>query len=372
MTLEEYRETGYTVIRLFGYLMGENAFSAEAETMDVRRLMQFAQRHGITAIVGEALHQHGVTDPALMEKTMMAVRKSVLYDQEFRRICARLDEEKVAYLPLKGMILKHLYPSPGLREMSDMDLLVDDATADGIKTMMRSLGYETESFRSSNHDVYQKKPLYVVEIHRTLFDPYLFSEMNETAERIRGRLKRSDDDSYRLEASHEDVYLMIILHAYKHYITGGTGLRILMDVHVYLKAFGDTIDFDAVTAEAGRCGVSAFEKQVRELSKTLFQPENLSPEHSALLDELMLSHLYGDKRRARQRIYAASLGEGDKRSKLHYLKQRASLPQARIDRSRFFSRHQRLAPLLAVYRPIKAIVTRPKKLLRELKEIIKY
>ena len=372
MTLEEYRETGYTVIRLFGYLMGENDFPAGADSMDVQRLMRFAQQQGVTAIVGAALRQHGAADSVLLEKAYMAVRKSIMYDQEYRRVCERLDEAQIAYLPLKGVILKHLYPSEGLREMTDIDLLVDDDAADRMKPIMRSLGYQSESFRNSNHDVYQKKPLYVAEIHRTLFDPYVFPEMHQTAERIRGRLTRPDNRSGRLEASHEDFYLMIVLHAFKHYISGGTGLRILMDVYVYLKAFGDVIDFDAVSTEAETCGAGAFERSVRELSRMFFNHDSLSAEQSELLDELMLSHLYGDKKRARHRLYAASLGEGSKRDKLRYFMKRIAVPGGRIDRSPFFSRHPRLVPLLAVFRPIKAVVTRPKKLLRELKEVMKY
>mgnify|MGYP002969688486 CR=1 FL=1 len=79
------------------------------------------------------------------------------------------------YLPLKGIIMKDYYPSVGMRQMSDNDILFDKAYAKQIRDYMSdndilfdadawermekhmiSEGYKAEYVGKGNHDVYHK------------------------------------------------------------------------------------------------------------------------------------------------------------------------------------------------------------------------
>ena len=77
-----------------------------------------------------------------------------------------MDSEHIWYLPLKGIILKDYYPSVGMRQMSDNDILFDADAWERVEKHMLSEGYETESVGKGNHDVYQKAPVYNFEMHR--------------------------------------------------------------------------------------------------------------------------------------------------------------------------------------------------------------
>lgn len=60
------------------------------------------------------------------------------------------------YLPLKGIIMKDYYPSVGMRQMSDNDILFDADAWERMEKHMISGGYKAEYVGKGNHDVYHK------------------------------------------------------------------------------------------------------------------------------------------------------------------------------------------------------------------------
>lgn len=60
------------------------------------------------------------------------------------------------YLPLKGIIMKDYYPSVGMRQMSDNDILFDADAWERMEKHMISEGYKAEYVGKGNHDAYHK------------------------------------------------------------------------------------------------------------------------------------------------------------------------------------------------------------------------
>ena len=60
------------------------------------------------------------------------------------------------YLPLKGIIMKDYYPSVGMRQMSDNDILFDADAWERMEKHMISEGYKAEYVGKGNHDFYLK------------------------------------------------------------------------------------------------------------------------------------------------------------------------------------------------------------------------
>ena len=111
-----------------------------------KELFRMSAKHFIDALTGMTLKQAGVVLPKYWKERMVkAVRKVLLFDEERKKLCAWMDREHIWYLPLKGIVLKEYYPSIGMRQMSDNDILFD-ADAWGVlknicvmKVMRRSL-----------------------------------------------------------------------------------------------------------------------------------------------------------------------------------------------------------------------------------------
>ena len=81
-----------------------------------------------------------------------------------------LDGAGIWYMPLKGTLLKDLYPKTGMREMADNDILFDASRCGDVKRIMESLGFEIKAYGTGPHDSYLKPPVSNFEMHRKLFD----------------------------------------------------------------------------------------------------------------------------------------------------------------------------------------------------------
>ena len=66
------------------------------------------------------------------------------------------EENNIEYLPLKGTLLKHLYPKTEMRSMGDADVLIRLEQYEAIKPLLLGLGYE-EILESDHELVWNKK-----------------------------------------------------------------------------------------------------------------------------------------------------------------------------------------------------------------------
>lgn len=62
----------------------------------------------------------------------------------------------------------------------------------------------------------------------------------------------------------------MMVHAFKHYNAGGTGIRSLVDVYVYLSKKAEQMDWDYIEGELEKLDIDAFEKRFRVLAKKVF------------------------------------------------------------------------------------------------------
>ena len=318
---------------------------------DVKELLDYAARHQLTTVAAAGLQLAGVQDPAVSQELYRAASANTLRDRETGLVLQRLEQSGIWYLPLKGCVLKHLYPKPYLRQMSDIDILFDSSRADDVHAIMTSMGYETDIFESGHRDDYKKPPVYHFELHRVLFDEELVSTPRSVYYRDIERLIRKDDGSrYGRHFSDEDFYLYMIAHEHKHYAWGGTGLRSLLDTYVYLKKRSDTMDWTYIAAELEKMELTEFEELNRTLALKLFAAgsvRGLNDEERSMLAYFITSGAYGDFRHDIEN-QAADLG------KARFMFNRLFLPMRYIRKFYpFFYRHRLLIPFLPAYRLIK-------------------
>ena len=95
-------------------------------TKDVATIYHYAKHHTVGALVSLALEKVGLAPDEAIAERNMAIRKIMLLDAGRAEIFSRFREHGIRYMPLKGVIMKELYPSIGLRQMSDNDILIDD------------------------------------------------------------------------------------------------------------------------------------------------------------------------------------------------------------------------------------------------------
>lgn len=362
---------------------------------DDRKLMQlyrFSKQHFVEALTGTVLKQAGVPLPDPWEKDMAkAVRKVILFDAERTRILSFMEQRGIWYLPLKGIILKEFYPSIGMRQMSDNDILFDEAFAEQVREYMVSLGYEVISFGEGNHDVYEKEPVYNFELHRALYGAAYDNNWEQYYRDVKERLIREEGSSYGYHMKPEDFYIYIMCHGYKHYQGGGTGIRTLLDFYVYLESLHSEMDFAYIEKECETLGLSEFEKRNRALCRKVFGdnafaelpaeervPDTaahttkeiitkaLSQEELDMLQYYMTFGVYGTfDRRIENNVKKYSKNGGS--SKLRYVIKRIFPGMETYQHYPFFYKHKWLLPVCWLYRLLRVVFQRERRerILRE-------
>lgn len=351
-----------------------------------KELFRMSAKHFIDALVGTTLKRAGVVLPKYWEERMVkAVRKVLLFDVERKKLCAWMDRERIWYLPLKGIILKEYYPSIGMRQMSDNDILFDADAWERVEKHMLSEGYETESVGNGNHDVYQKAPVYNFEMHRSLYGKGHDERWVEYYSDIKDCLipDRADDRGYGYHMSDEDFYIYITSHAYKHYSGSGTGLRTLLDFYAYLNAKEDSLDFDYIRTACKKLGIDDFEQHNCILCRKVFAPQqtynqdsfeqSLSADELEMLQYYLSSGVYGTfERMVANRMEKQTKADGKKNlSKLNYYRHRVFPGMELYENYPLLVKHRFLIPAYWFYRIVRMLFSRERRdyMLREVKAV---
>ena len=338
--------------------------------MDLAEVFRLSQEHMLTAAVAFAMEQVVTLPHAFDQAKKKAIRKLALFEIERMAIARELEKSKIWHLPLKGILLKDLYPKAAMRQMTDNDILVDSTRMKDVRTIMEGLGYTCKLYGEDNHDIYNKPPTLEFEMHRSLFDESRYPRQYRYFKNIQAKLLPADASAYCRKMTDEDFYLFVLAHTYKHYIRGGTGLRSLLDVYVFLRAHTD-LNRDYLNAELKKLEITGFEEKIRRLSQKVFTGGVLDKFEQADLDYYISSGNAGTFENQEYNRMAANLGGDDsKKSKRRFLKSRVLISGDALEKNYpFFAKHKALYPILLIYRPIKGAITHPKGILTEYKKI---
>ncbi len=337
-------------------------------TMDIDAVLHEADRHMLGAAAAFALESAGFHDARTSFVIASAMRKAAVFDRERKIILDKLEEAGVWYLPLKGIVIKDLYPKFGMREMCDNDILYDKERRADVKKIMLGLGFSEGEEGSGIHDMYVKPPFLNFEMHWALFTRSLDPAVADYYENVESCLIKDNNGGYGRHFSPEDLYIFVIVHAYKHYSLAGTGLRTLLDIYLLLKKTAP--DLSAVSSELEKIGLADFEKRARMLASGLFSGSELTDDAGQMLEYIMDSGAYGTiENRVGNFIQKSG---GGKTGKRRYIWNRLfpSMEQIKEGNS-FFYRHKFLLPLLLPYRIGRGVLKRRKRLLAELRTLIK-
>ena len=360
------------------YLIAEKLSGGKAQIpaeISVSDVFALARAHGLGALCASALSDIGLCDENMSEHRARSVRKIILLDAERRAISDSLTERGIAHLPLKGVLLKSLYPSVGDREMSDNDILIDSPRRAEVREIFTQRGYETKSYGGSHDDVYMKKPVYNFEMHVSLFND---NENPRFAKYFEGALDRSACVSGEMrEMEREDFYLYLTAHEYKHYSHGGTGIRSLLDAYLYLEANPD-MDMNRIDEGLSALGIAEYEKSRRDLAKKLFDKNrsrelmlgeaSLSVDEKRMLSYFIGSGVYGtEKNRIENELERAGGG-----SRIRYVFRRIFPKMEWYEANApTVYKHKILIPFYVVKRLLVNLILSPAKIWRELKTIKK-
>ena len=233
-----------------------------------------------------------------------------------KEISDAFEKNGIRHQVLKGVIMKDLYPSPEMRDMSDIDLVVyDDSLDDAIK-LMEEMGYTNHGL-VKHHVIFSKGGHLLVEVHWCLFDKNAGKTQHlYFKDTFRARLKEGNEYTY--EFGMEDFYIYMISHMAKHFFETGCGIRNLVDIYVYIKKYGESMDNGYLKKELDACGILDFEKSMRQLAFIWMEDKDCDSFFENLFKYMVDSGIYGKSENGIWSQLAKETAQDGNSVKIHY------------------------------------------------------
>ena len=311
-----------TLLSLIAPLIGGRA-GACAPVEDAR-LCHLAAHHSVTNLLYLARKDDPALPPNVREylegKLFRSAQIQLMQEREAARIFAALEAAGVRYLPMKGVVLRPFYPAPEMRVSCDVDIFYDKEKRVAVGEMMSSLGF-AETGVDSNHTAYRRGQVSVEMHHNLLTDqPTVDRYYADAFSRL------LPDGGCRYRMRDEDFYIYGTVHAMKHFVVAGIGIRPVMDVFVFRRTHPD-MDRAYLTAELGKLGLLSFHTALETLADVYFDARPMPPELEAVSDYLLGSGTYGTAAQA-----AANRLRGGGKMRLFF---RRAFPPYRVMREKY-------------------------------------
>ena len=219
--------------------------------------VQLGEKHGIEVMLYHGGIRCGLTksDAGMQALYQGCLQKMLIAERQqqiLNKVLQQFVENQIRIMPLKGMIMRELYPVPEMRWMGDADILIDVAQYPTIKNLLQSQGF-TQAGRT-DHEIAWHHPHLRLELHTQLVperNRILFHYFGDGWQRAR----HDKDNVYTMTP--EDTLVFLVAHAAKHYAAGGIGIRHFVDLWLYTRAYTQ-LDQDYILRELAKIQLEKF------------------------------------------------------------------------------------------------------------------
>lgn len=162
----------------------------------------------------------------------------------FDLISQKLSENKIPHMPVKGWYVRTLYPVPELRTFGDIDILINKQDRQKTNEIFIENGYSLKDNWEPTYS-YDKGALRC-EVHTELMDSDI-GKGDRVISYFSDALKTAQNDIGERFSPQKDLHLMYLFcHLAKHLYNGGAGIRMYMDIALFVKEYSDTLDLEKI------------------------------------------------------------------------------------------------------------------------------
>lgn len=198
-------------------------------------LYHLAKKHDLAHVVSNFVYRYEIevlpeVKEKLQREEVISIYRTEQQRHSFNEICTTFDESPIAYIPLKGAIIRPYYPYDSMRTSCDIDILIHEEDLDAAISSLEAKGYECGD--RHYHDVSLYSPNRVhLELHFNI---------QENIDSLDAILKNAwsyavPTVGYRYDFQKEFFVYHMYAHMAYHFLSGGCGIRSLVDIWVMEK-----------------------------------------------------------------------------------------------------------------------------------------
>ena len=283
------------------------------------------------------------------------ILREARFDIAGQELYNSLEKAGISFLPLKGALLKNLYPKPYQRYFTDIDIYVGD-DFDRAEKVLLDLGYEKLVDTDHNDVSYAKKPSIHIELHRDLFpDDYTFEGYFDNPYK---HTKLKEGYKYYHLFYNNDFFIHVLCHLYKHFTFGGCGLRQYLDKYVMLKKL--SLNMEYIHSELKSIGLEGFLDTTLKLTAFFFDGEKPSDDTLEIAEFVFNNATFGNA--DNRLVLDYDKGHGEKRTlwgNIKYFADRWQLKYSQMkQRYKVLKRLPILLPFCYIHRLFAALIFR--------------
>ena len=221
-------------------------------SLDFEEFYQLAFSQKLRAVAYDTLWRNPsfcTEKPELRERWKQeTIRESIaqaVRSQKVIQLCGQLKKAGVPYVLVKGLLCRELYRKPDLRISGDEDLLIRRENTACCEKILKEQGFELLQ-NGENVDQWMDSCSGLhIELHTCMF-----SDRRAEYQKINAELEKEIMNPYTVAVSGGEIqslqptwhFLVLVLHALKHFVHGGFGIRIISDILSYAECYKKEID----------------------------------------------------------------------------------------------------------------------------------
>ncbi|MBQ7999943.1 MAG: nucleotidyltransferase family protein [Ruminococcus sp.] len=315
--------------------------------VDAEELLALSKQHSVAGAVAGILERGGLfagedIEARFAKEYERTLMQMLSRESSAQKFCDTLTKMGIPHIIFKGMTVSEVYPVAALRAYGDVDIIVRQEQVEPIRKYMIGSGFDytltdegvVSAFKRGRERYEVHTALNVSNVKNTEY----FSQIWENTVPRQGET-RVFNDNFHL------CYL--ICHLEKHVYGSGAGVRMYMDIALYIKNKADSLSMEFVRDTLEQCGLAQFFNTVLYMCNRWFGlevPSWVEPldddTYTQMCDFIMSGGVFGEQgEKARMRDdLRRELASGKKGVRFRFLLSRA-FPTA-SELQRMFPRFQ--------------------------------
>lgn len=255
------------------------------------KLINLAKIHSVIGILGFMVmsypdESNSQVADYMKKQCLQTVTLIAQRSENMKQLIGKMNSSNIDHLLFKGYVLKDLYSVPELRTFGDIDFLIHPDDRKKSDELMIQQGFDRKTDWEPVFS-YQRGIEYY-EIHTEIMEVDVsdkadykdyFSHIWEYA-RLKG--------GHTWELMPEFHFIYLLTHIAKHICGSGAGIRMYMDIAVFILHYGNELDWSYVQGELEKISLINLANMVLTVVKLYFgvdSPINLNEIDDQVLDD---------------------------------------------------------------------------------------